>query len=64
MDGSVEQSELETPVDGWSLEKSEEMYQIRGWGEPYFRINDKGQRMLRRLPAIGVASARETPTTS
>lgn len=50
MDGSVEQSELETPVDGWSLEKSEEMYQIRGWGEPYFRINDKGHIEVRPDP--------------
>ena len=24
----------------WSLKKSEEIYRVRGWGDPYFRIND------------------------
>lgn len=27
---------------GWSVEQSAETYQIRGWGEPYFRISKKG----------------------
>jgi NAD(P)-dependent dehydrogenase (short-subunit alcohol dehydrogenase family) len=27
----------------WDIEQSAELYQIRGWGEPYFSINDKGQ---------------------
>ena len=32
-------------VDGpptWSIEKSAELYQIRGWGEPYFRVSANG----------------------
>jgi arginine decarboxylase len=28
---------------GWSINRSEETYQIRGWGDPYFRINEKGR---------------------
>jgi arginine decarboxylase len=28
---------------GWSISRSEETYQIRGWGDPYFRINEKGR---------------------
>ncbi|MFK7988792.1 MAG: biosynthetic arginine decarboxylase [Sandaracinaceae bacterium] len=34
-----------TPEDdegGWSIAKSEETYLIKGWGDPYFRINDAG----------------------
>ena len=27
----------------WSIKKSEKLYQIKGWGEPYFRINEQGQ---------------------
>ncbi len=26
----------------WSIKKSEKLYQIKGWGEPYFRINERG----------------------
>ena len=26
----------------WRIEDSEEMYNINGWGNPYFRINEKG----------------------
>jgi len=26
----------------WSIEKSTELYQIRGWGEPYFRVGANG----------------------
>ncbi|MBF2099305.1 MAG: arginine decarboxylase, partial [Gloeomargaritaceae cyanobacterium C42_A2020_066] len=26
----------------WSIENSEELYRIRGWGEPYFSINAAG----------------------
>ncbi|MBW4696711.1 MAG: biosynthetic arginine decarboxylase [Aphanocapsa lilacina HA4352-LM1] len=26
----------------WTIEDSAELYQIRGWGEPYFKINEKG----------------------
>ena len=26
----------------WKIEDSEELYNITGWGNPYFRVNDKG----------------------
>ncbi|UFP94067.1 biosynthetic arginine decarboxylase [Gloeobacter morelensis] len=29
-------------MQDWTIEDSAELYQIRGWGEPYFKINDKG----------------------
>lgn len=36
--------------DGWSTARSGELYQIRGWGEPYFRINDAGHVEVRPDP--------------
>ncbi|MEZ4286811.1 MAG: biosynthetic arginine decarboxylase [Polyangiales bacterium] len=27
---------------GWSPKKSADLYQIQGWGEPYFKVNKKG----------------------
>ncbi|AOY84462.2 biosynthetic arginine decarboxylase [Moorena producens JHB] len=30
----------------WTIEKSEELYQIQGWGEPYFAINTAGHIMV------------------
>ena len=27
---------------GWSVARSAELYQVRGWGEPYFAINERG----------------------
>ncbi|MCA9536019.1 MAG: biosynthetic arginine decarboxylase [Myxococcales bacterium] len=30
------------PPDAWSVQKSRELYQIGGWGKPYFDINDAG----------------------
>jgi arginine decarboxylase len=30
------------PTNGWSIERSEELYRINGWGEPYFSINAAG----------------------
>ncbi len=29
-------------LEGWSIEDSEELYRINGWGEPYFSINAAG----------------------
>lgn len=29
-------------VSSWSIEQSEELYRISGWGDPYFSINDVG----------------------
>lgn len=26
----------------WSIQDSEELYRIKGWGEPYFSINEAG----------------------
>jgi len=30
------------PPREWSIKKSAKLYQIRGWGEPYFRVNERG----------------------
>ena len=30
------------PTAPWSIEDSETLYQIRGWGEPYFSVNEAG----------------------
>jgi arginine decarboxylase len=29
--------------EAWSVQKSAELYQVRGWGHPYFTINDQGR---------------------
>ncbi len=34
----------------WSVEKSSELYQIRGWGHPYFRFNAAGHVEVRPDP--------------
>ena len=34
----------------WSVKKSAKLYQIRGWGEPYFRINADGHVEVRPDP--------------
>ena len=31
-----------TPSPHWTIEKSEDLYRIKGWGEPYFSINAAG----------------------
>jgi len=36
----------------WSLKKSSKLYQIKGWGEPYFRINDLGHVEVRPDPTV------------
>ena len=43
MDGNAQPRE-------WSIKKSAKLYQIRGWGEPYFRINDRGHVEVRPDP--------------
>jgi arginine decarboxylase len=35
-------SGLPSPPSIWTIEDSEELYRIRGWGEPYFSINAAG----------------------
>jgi arginine decarboxylase len=42
-------TEDEPPV--WSLEKSADLYQIRGWGEPYFAVNAEGHVEVRPDPS-------------
>lgn len=32
----------EAPTVRWTIEDSEELYRIKGWGEPYFSINARG----------------------
>jgi arginine decarboxylase len=40
---SVSQAELQNgPQATWTIEDSEELYRINGWGEPYFSINAAG----------------------
>jgi arginine decarboxylase len=34
----------------WSVKKSTKLYQIKGWGEPYFRINEGGHVEVRPDP--------------
>jgi len=34
----------------WSIERSAELYQIQGWGDPYFSINDAGHVVVRPDP--------------
>jgi arginine decarboxylase len=33
---------VEPPKKSWTIEDSEELYRIQGWGEPYFSINAAG----------------------
>lgn len=35
-------SEHDEEAPGWSTAKSADLYQIRGWGEPYFSISERG----------------------
>jgi arginine decarboxylase len=35
----------------WSIERSAELYQIRGWGEPYFGVNAEGHVEVRPDPS-------------
>lgn len=39
----------------WSIKSSEKLYQIKGWGEPYFRINDRGRVAVRPDPTVDKA---------
>lgn len=32
----------ENQKNSWTVEDSKKLYQIDGWGEPYFSINDSG----------------------
>ena len=34
----------------WSVKKSSKLYQIKGWGDPYFRINEHGHVEVRPDP--------------
>ncbi len=34
----------------WSIDKSAELYQIRGWGDPYFNVNTEGRVEVRPDP--------------
>lgn len=36
----------------WSVAKSARLYQIGGWGKPYFRVNDEGHVEVRPDPAV------------
>ena len=36
------QTDISTPISPWTIEDSEKLYRIQGWGEPYFSINAAG----------------------
>jgi arginine decarboxylase len=38
----VQTPQAQTPKNHWTIEDSEELYRIQGWGEPYFSINAAG----------------------
>jgi arginine decarboxylase len=40
--GRASQENLEPTQTPWSVEDSEALYQIKGWGEPYFSVNKAG----------------------
>ena len=40
------------PGNGWSIQQAEQLYQILGWGEPYFRINSDGHVEVRPDPTV------------
>ena len=42
LQGSEKLSERVGGLKRWTIEKSEEVYRIKGWGEPYFSINAGG----------------------
>ncbi len=45
---STEDEPLEPDAEqAWTIAKSEETYLIKGWGDPYFRINDAGHVEVR-----------------
>ena len=57
MDGSVDQHERdeaepeeEEHLERWSVARSDELYRISAWGQPYFRINDAGHVEVRPDP--------------
>lgn len=39
-----------TPDDPWTTQKSAELYQIGGWGRPYFSVNAEGHVIVRPDP--------------
>ncbi|MEM9069028.1 MAG: biosynthetic arginine decarboxylase [Myxococcota bacterium] len=61
MDGSVDGNAEEGLSDGtddgsdeerWSIQKASELYQIAGWGTPYFRVNEAGHIEVRPDPDV------------
>jgi arginine decarboxylase len=41
----------EEEEEAWSTERSRDLYQVQGWGQPYFAINDKGHVEVRPDPS-------------
>ena len=39
---AIANSSLESKSNSWTIENSESLYGIKGWGEPYFAINSDG----------------------
>jgi arginine decarboxylase len=47
----VDQFDDSRVAPGWTVERSAELYQIRGWGEPYFGVNADGHVEVRPDPS-------------
>jgi arginine decarboxylase len=39
------------PKDSWTIDKTAALYQVHGWGAPYFSINERGHVAVRPDPA-------------
>jgi len=42
LEGSVNSAKNQSTQPQWTIEESEQIYQIQGWGDPYFSINRAG----------------------
>ncbi len=53
---TVDRDEGETGVepteDAWNVERSAELYQIEGWGQPYFHVSEAGDIHVRPDPDV------------
>lgn len=53
--GYEDRIRFEQEQEPWSIEKSRDLYQVHGWGAPYFSINAKGHVEVRPNPEIDQA---------
>lgn len=48
--GHMEGVSDEPPVEQWNASKSAQLYQVQGWGSPYFAVNESGYIEVRPDP--------------